>query len=217
MVFFVGYTVHYLDQWIYLLSYPFFQLDVADRLIAFNMFEIIHTKALIASVLIFAFGLVLGIFHLWWFIVPGLSKRNNYYVAAALIIFLILILAFQDLFTNNCIASGCNLILSFSQLESNLLYPIQFEPKLYSYINFVLLWSLLNVLMLFAIVSIALAFTVVSSETKKAALHLRFYLYFCLIIFYIALSNFEPMVLGVLLVQILVFEFFIFFIVLFLV
>lgn len=128
----------YSDQWIYILIKPLIYIKKSNYLIFTDIIEIFLIKMILSLFISFILSLLCFFFQLWFFLSPGLFKRENILIFKILIIFsILLIISFYYIFMY-IIPNAWKFFIEFENTKHPFLYKIYLEPKLYDYILFII-------------------------------------------------------------------------------
>ena len=128
----------YSDQWIYILIKPLIILKKSNYLICTDIIEIFLIKILLSIFISFFFSISGFFFQIWFFISPGLFKKENILIFKILIVFFsLLIISFYYIFIY-IIPNVWKFFIEFENIKHPFLFKIYFEPKLYNYILFII-------------------------------------------------------------------------------
>lgn len=136
LLFIVSYI--YSDQWIYLLIKPLIDLKKSNYLIFTDIVEIFLIKLFLSLFISSIISILCFFFQIWFFLSPGLFKKENTLILKILIIFsIILTISLIFIFTI-LIPNTWKFFIKFEDIKHPFLYKIYLEPKLYNYILFLI-------------------------------------------------------------------------------
>ena len=175
----------YSDQIIWFFSYPYFKLDEKNILKVYKISEITSTKYLIIFSLFSLFAGISTLLHLFYFLSPGLTKKQNFFFFIIFVVLCLFIYFFSQFFIRSVFATICELVFDNSHTDPNPFYSIIIEPTLYDYFLFVV-FILFSFFLTFLVVvlNILFLFCTKNFATKQYVIKLRFYIYISLFVLY---------------------------------
>ena len=126
----------YSDQWIYILIKPLISLKKSNYLIFTDIVEIFMVKILLSLIISISISIICSLFQIWFFLAPGLYKKENILLLKILIFFLIILIITSYLIFTYLIPNVWKFFIDFEKTPNNFLYNIHLEPQLYKYILF---------------------------------------------------------------------------------
>lgn len=123
------------DPFLYWLTYPLLQLLDAPLFIVTDIIELFSIKLYVASVLsgLISLGLFLG--QCWWFLAPGLYKKDNQLVFFFIITFSLTFLGFSYGIYTFLLPQMWSFFLSYHTMRDPTILMITFEPHLFDYLT----------------------------------------------------------------------------------
>lgn len=128
----------YSDQWIYILIKPLISLKKSNYFIFTDMVEIFSLKIYLSIIISITLSIVCFFFQIWFFLAPGLYKKENKFIIKILVFYNIFLLCTIYLIFLYLIPYAWNFFLGFETTEHPFLFNIYLEPKIYNYILFII-------------------------------------------------------------------------------
>ena len=138
--FIVTFFINYLfcDQWIYLLLKPLFKLTTYDYFIVTEITEIFFIKILLSFLISCFFSIIYIFTQIWIFFSIGLFKIENYFLIKWFTLFIINLMISVYISIKYIIPMIGVFFISFLNNPNDYLYNYFFEPKLSTYLYFIL-------------------------------------------------------------------------------
>lgn len=134
------FTISYIfsDQWIYLLIKPLIYLKKSNYFIFTDIIEIFYIKILLSIILSLFISIFCGFFQFWFFLAPGLYKKENFLILKIIIVFLILFFISLNFIFIYIIPNAWKFFIEFEKTTHPFLFNIYLEPQLYNYLLFII-------------------------------------------------------------------------------
>jgi len=134
------FTISYIfsDQWIYLLIKPLIYLKKSNYFIFTDIIEIFYIKILLSIILSLFISIFCGFFQFWFFLAPGLYKKENFLILKIIIVFLILFFISLNFIFIYIIPNAWKFFIEFEKTTHPFLFNIYLEPRLYNYLLFII-------------------------------------------------------------------------------
>lgn len=134
------FTISYIfsDQWIYLLIKPLIYLKKSNYFIFTDIIEIFYIKILLSIILSLFISIFCGFFQFWFFLAPGLYKKENFLILKIIIFFLILFFISLNFIFIYIIPNAWKFFIEFEKTTHPFLFNIYLEPQLYNYLLFII-------------------------------------------------------------------------------
>lgn len=131
-------SYYYSDQWIYLLIQPLIYLKKSNYFIFTDIIEIFSIKIILSVILSVFFTILCGFFQFWFFLAPGLYKKENIFIIKILIFFLFLFIISLYFIFIYLIPNAWQFFIEFEKTSHPYLFNIYLEPQLYNYLIFII-------------------------------------------------------------------------------
>lgn len=179
ITFFINYW--FCDQWIYFLLNPLFKTIMCNYLIVTEITEIFFIKITLSIFLSLVFAIIFFFLQIWSFLSTGLFKIENYFITKWFFLFIINLIISIYLIIVFVIPSTWVFFINFLNNSNNYLYNYFFEPKLATYLYFIMK-TLIIILLIFQYPLIIIFCLNINLLTIKTLIKFRKFLYLFLYI-----------------------------------